>query len=90
MTTISLVFPDNVMRRLQGQWADVSRRALESVMIEAYRRGILTAAEIQQTLGLNSRWEVDALLKQAQAYLDYTERDLEQDIQTLNSLPLAV
>ncbi len=53
--------------------------SLEAVVIEAYRRGILTAAEVRQTLGLRSRWEVDALLKQAQAYLDYTESDLEQD-----------
>ncbi|GAK50024.1 hypothetical protein U14_01249 [Candidatus Moduliflexus flocculans] len=59
---------------------------VESVMIEAYRLDILTAAEVQQTLGLRSRWEVDALLKEAQAYLDYTECDLEQDAQTLESL----
>jgi len=28
----------------------------------------------------NSRWETDAFLKQAGAHLDYTEADLEHDI----------
>ncbi len=31
-------------------------------------------------LRLASRWEVDAFLKRAKAYLDYTEADLEQAI----------
>lgn len=31
-------------------------------------------------LGFNSRWETDAFLKQAGAYLDYTEADLERDL----------
>jgi len=89
MTTISITIPDNVMQRLQGQWTNVSQRALEAVASEAYRMGILTAAEVQQTLGLRSRWEVDAVLKRAQANFDYTEADLEQDRRTLEHVKVA-
>jgi hypothetical protein len=31
-------------------------------------------------LHMSSRWEVEAFLKRAQAYLDYSEADLERDI----------
>lgn len=77
------------MQRLKGQWTDIPRHALEALAIEAYRVGILTSAEVQRMLNLRSRWEADTLLKRAQAYLDYTEADLEQDIQTLERLSVA-
>ena len=47
---------------------------------QAYRDGRLTHAEVQRVLAFNSRWETDAFLKQAGAYLDYTEADLENDL----------
>ena len=37
-------------------------------------------------LGLPSRWEVDRMLKQAHAYLDYTEEDLAGDIEALRAV----
>jgi len=84
MSNVSIAIPDDVMQRLEGQWPDVSRHVLEAVAIEAYRMGVLTSAEIQRMLQLQSRWDVEALLKRAQAYIDYTEADLEQDLQTLD------
>ncbi len=86
MTQISIVIPDDVMQQLSGQWVNVPQRALEALAIESYRMGILTSAEVQRMLHLSSRWETDALLKHAHAYLDYTEADLEQDLHTLETL----
>jgi hypothetical protein len=37
-------------------------------------------------LGLASRWETDAFLKQAGAYLDYSEADLEHDLEVSRHL----
>jgi predicted HTH domain antitoxin len=54
--------------------------------VEAYRAGILTAPEVQTTLGLSTRWETDAILKRAGAFLDYSEDDLRQDIATFRKL----
>ena len=88
MPNVSIAIPDDVMQRLEGQWSDVPRHVLEAVAIEAYRMGVLTSAEIQRMLQLPSRWDVDALLKRAQAYIDYTERDLAQDLQTLETLSI--
>lgn len=88
MPNVSIAIPDDVMQRLEGQWSDIPRHVLEAVAIEAYRMGILTSAEIQRMLQLSSRWDVDTFLKRAQAYIDYTEHDLEQDIQTLEKLSM--
>jgi len=88
MPNVSIAIPDDVMQRLEGQWSDVPRHVLEAVAIEAYRMGVLTSAEIQRMLQLQSRWDVEALLKSAQAYIDYSEADLEQDLQTLERLSI--
>jgi Uncharacterised protein family (UPF0175) len=58
---------------------------LEVLTVEAYNNQRITSAEVGQILNL-SRWDVDAFLKQHQAYLHYTEIDLEQDLETLHQL----
>lgn len=77
---ISIEVPDDVVHHLQVRWDNISQRALEALALEAYRSGVITEAQVQRMLKLPSRWEVEAFLKRAQAYLDYTEADLEQDI----------
>ncbi len=77
---VSIIVPEDVAQRLQAQWDDVPQRALEALALEAYRSGVITEAEVQQMLGLPSRWDVEAFLKRHQAYQNYTEADLEQDI----------
>ena len=41
---------------------------------------------MQRILGHTSRWETDAFLKKAEVYLDYTEADLEQDLEVSRRL----
>ena len=52
---------------------------LEAVAIESYRSGTITPAQVQQMLGLRSRWETESFLHRAKALNDYTMDDLEQD-----------
>lgn len=77
---VSVSIPDDVARRLQEEWQDVPRRALEALAVDAYRSGVLTPAEVQRMLALPSRWATEDFLKQAGATLDYTEDDLDSDI----------
>lgn len=79
MTHVAIELPEEIATRL-GEPGDLSRVALEAIAAQGYRSGKLTHAEVQKMLGLNSRWETDSFLKQAGAYLDYTEADLEQDL----------
>jgi len=77
---VAIEIPDDIGRMLAGQAGDVSRAVLQAVAVEAYRSGTITPAQVQQMLGLSSRWETESFLRRAEAYHDYTMDDLEQDI----------
>lgn len=79
---ISIQVPDDVGERLHSRWEDLPRHALEALVIDAYRREVLTAAEVQGILGLASRHDADAFLKEAGADIGYTWQDLEEDLRT--------
>jgi len=80
---VAIEIPDEVARLLAPTSSDVSRAVLKAVAIEGYRSGAITPAQVQQTLGLRSRWEVDALLHRAKVFQDYTMDDLERDLATV-------
>jgi predicted HTH domain antitoxin len=65
---------------LATQAGGATRAVLEAVAIEAYRSGAITPAQVQQMLGLGSRWEAERFLGRAEAFHDYTMDDLERDI----------
>ena len=77
---VAIDIPDDIGQVLAAQAGGVSRAVLEAVAIEAYRSGAITPAQVQQMLGLRSRWETEAFLKRAEAFHDYTTDDLERDI----------
>ena len=79
---ISIQIPDEVGERLHSRWQDLPRHALEALVIDAYRRDVLTTAEVQGILGLSSRHDTDAFLREAGVDLGYTWQDLEEDLQT--------
>ena len=71
--------PEEIANRL-GKMGDLARVAIEALAAQGYRSGKLTHTEVQKMLGFTSRWETDSFLKQAGAYLDYTEANLEHDL----------
>jgi hypothetical protein len=79
MTYVAIELPEEIARQL-GETGDLARVALEALAAQGYRSGKLTHTEVQEMLGLTSRWETDYFLKRAGAYLDYTETDLEHDL----------
>ncbi|XWK88994.1 MAG: UPF0175 family protein [Phormidium sp.] len=83
---ITLELPDDIVDNLQLQHTNISRRVLELIATDYYRQGRIGAGEVHRMLNFSSRWETYQFLKQEQAYLPYTEEDLEEDIQTINNL----
>jgi predicted HTH domain antitoxin len=77
---IAIEIPDDIGHVLASQAGGVSRAVLKAVAIEAYRSGAITPAQVQQMLGLRSRWETEAFLRNTEAFHDYTMDDLERDI----------
>ena len=62
------------------------RRSLEAIAVEAYRSGALTESQIRRLLGLESRFQVHALLKKHSVPLHYTPADLKDDLQVQREL----
>lgn len=77
---IAIDIPDDIGHVLAAQAGGVSRAVLQAVAIEAYRTGSITPLQVQQMLGLRSRWETESFLQRAGAFHDYTMDDLERDI----------
>ena len=82
---VAIEIPEHVSGPLRSQWKDVPRRVLEFVAAEGDRSGALTAHQVGELLGYGSRWETESFLKRVQAYLHYTEDDLERDLTALRS-----
>ncbi len=83
---ITIEIPDDIAHRLVQEVDNLPRHVLESLVIEAYRAELITHAEVGRVLNLPSRWETDAFLKRVEAYIHYTEADLQQDRETLRQL----
>jgi len=85
MTRIAVELPEDIAKRLETAWRDVSRGALEAIALEGYRDGTLSREQVGRILALSFR-ETEAFLKERQAYLAYDEEDLDQDRRDLDRL----
>jgi predicted HTH domain antitoxin len=83
---VAIEIPDEIGQVLAAQAGGISRAVLEAVAVEAYRSGAITSAQVQQMLGLHSRWDTDSFLHRAEAYHDYTMDDLERDIAAIRDV----
>lgn len=83
---VTIDIPDEFAESLQRDGYDLPRKALEALVIDAYRNEVITRFQVGQILGLSSRFAVDAFLKRSNVYLHYEETDLEDDRQTLEQL----
>jgi hypothetical protein len=78
---ITLDIPDGLAASLtRGQ--DPTRAALEALCLEAYRLRRISGYQVRTLLGLPSRWDLHALLKEHQIDM-YTVEDFEQDLETI-------
>ncbi len=82
---VTVELPEDIAKRLQDGWSDLSRGTIEAIAVEGYRDGTLSRDHVGKLLGL-SFWETEAFLKNRRAYLAYTEEDLERDRQDLERI----
>ena len=82
---IAVELPEDIAKRLQDAWPDLSRGTVEAIAAEGYRDGTLTREQVGRLLGL-SFWDTEAFLKRRRAYLTYTEEDFESDRQDLERI----
>jgi predicted HTH domain antitoxin len=82
---VTLTIPDNIAPILVRNGSDLPRSILEMAALEAYREGQLTTFQLRELLGL-SRMEIDGFLKERGVYLDYTTKELEEDVASFAAL----
>jgi predicted HTH domain antitoxin len=83
---VTIQLPDDISAALEGQWDDVPRRSLEAIAVEAYRSGALTESQVRRLLGLETRFQVHAVLEEHHVPLRYTAADLDDDVQVQRDL----
>ena len=76
---ISIEIPDELAAALAGSGQDPARATLEALGLEAYRQRGISAYQLRTLLGISSRWELDAFLKEHQVET-YTADDFGRDL----------
>lgn len=82
---ITLIIPDE-LARLLGAADDISRRALEALVLEEFRQGHLSRAELRQLLGFATRARLDEFLVAHGVFGTYTAEDLARDRRDLERI----
>ncbi len=83
--TFEISVPDALVKALGGEASDLPRRTLETLLVECYRAGRLSHAQVGEALGL-TRWETDGFLKEAQAYRPWAPDEFASDLLTLRQI----
>ena len=86
--TVTATIPDDAAAKLQnGSATPLGRRLLELATIKAYEAKLITVRQVQEILGLEDRFEVDALFKTYDVRdPHFTLEELEQGRAALSAL----
>lgn len=85
---VTVPIPDDLAARLGGSEAELGRRALQALAVEAYRAGRLTRPELRRLLGLETRPELDGFLKARGVVEGTTREEFERDLQDMDQAGL--
>jgi len=80
--------PDDLASQLNAAGDDLSRRALEALVADEYRRGRLSKPDLRRLLGFETSDQIDQFLKAHDVWIDYTLEDLERERAGLRRLGL--
>jgi hypothetical protein len=79
---VTVTLPDELVAALAPAGRDPGRAAVEAMALEAYRERRITAYQLRTMLGISSRSELNAFLKQHRIET-YTAEDFEHDLANL-------
>ena len=84
--TVTLTIPDALAASLNRRQPALPRVLLDGFAVEAYRQGILSAAEVRVLMGHDSRWETEDFLSAHEAWPGTTAEQVAEDGRKLNAL----
>jgi hypothetical protein len=83
---LTVHLPDDLAAQLATHGRDLAQRALEAFGCDEYRAGRLTRPELQRMLGLETRFDLDGILKAHDIYDGITSEELQLQLETLDRL----
>lgn len=83
---ITVNIPDEFAKAVTPEGEDPERAVLEALALEGYRSEALSESDVREMLGLRTRMQVHAFLKEHGVYLQYGIEELEQDMQSARQL----
>jgi len=83
--TVEISVPDTLVKALGTQPEELPRQTLEALIIQAYRNGKITHAQVGELLNLD-RWETDGFLKRAQAFRAGESEEFSADLERLRRI----
>jgi len=84
-TTIEISIPDSLIKALGAQPEDLPRHTFEALIVQAYRTGRITHAQVGELLHFN-RWKTDAFLRNSQAFRPHEVEEFSSDLECLRKL----
>lgn len=84
--TLTIEIPESLVTAWAAERDDAARAILEDSAVEAYRQQRLSAFQIRQLLGHESRWETEDFLAARGAWPGTTEEEAREDSRRLSAL----
>ena len=86
LMTLTIEIPDHLASCWPEGGDGMARTVLEDFAVESYRQGRLSAFQVRQLLGHESRWETEEFLSSHDAWPDLTVQEMLADGRALNAL----
>ncbi len=83
--TFEISVPDTLVKALGAEPDDLPRQTLEALIVQAFRKGQITHAQVGELLELN-RFETDGFLKNAQAFRLSEGEEFSSDLESLRRI----
>ena len=83
--TFEISVPDTLVKALEAEPDDLPRQTLEALIVQAFRKGQITHAQVGEFLELN-RFETDGFLKNAQAFRLSESEEFSSDLESLRRI----
>ena len=76
---VTVEIPDALAAQLIPAGQDPSRAVLEDALVQAYREDRISAHQLMEALGLETRYDLDGFLKARNVWLESTPEQLDAD-----------
>ena len=83
--TVEISVPDTLLKAIGAEPSELPRQTLEALIVQAFRKGQITHAQVGELLELN-RFETDGFLKNAQAFRLCENDEFASDLESLRRI----